>query len=97
MLGKDPQCILEMTRLAVKNPAGRVAVIPGVALTSEEPWKKCQLPPWALSKIVPEFLRFGAGGIAIFSYQSLFSPRYTGLGYLDEVRRLFSKPDVTVR
>ena len=91
MLGKDSKWIVEMTRLAVKNAAGRTAIIPGIALSIEEPWKKCQMPPGELGRIIPKLLDAGAAGVAIFSYQSLFSPRYSSSDYLEEVRRAFSR------
>jgi uncharacterized lipoprotein YddW (UPF0748 family) len=92
MLCRNPEWIVEMTRLAVRNAGGKTAIIPGVALTIEEPWKACSLAPGELTKVIPAILRAGAAGVAIFSYQSLFSPRYSHLGYADEVRRLFGKP-----
>jgi hypothetical protein len=91
MLGKDSEWIVEMTRLAVKNAAGKTAIIPGIALSIEEPWKKCRMPPGELGRIIPKLLDAGAAGVAIFSYQSLFSPPYSGSGYLEEVRRVFSR------
>ncbi len=92
MLCRNPEWIVEMTRLAVRNAGGRTAIVPGVALTIEEPWKACRLAPGDLTKIAPAILQAGAAGIAIFSYQSLFSPRHSHLGYAEEVRRLFGTP-----
>ena len=92
MLCKNPEWIVEMTRLAIRNSGGRTAVVPGVALTIEEPWKACRLAPGEISKIVPAMLKAGAAGVAIFNYQSLFSPRYSQFGYADEIRQLFGKP-----
>jgi hypothetical protein len=92
MLCKSPEWIVEMARLAIRNADGRTAVVPGVALTIEEPWKACRLASGELTKIVPAMFRAGAAGVAIFNYQSLFSPRYSHLGYAEEVRRLFGKP-----
>jgi len=92
MLCRDSEWIVEMTRLAMRNAGGRTAIVPGVALTIEEPWKACRIAPGELTKIVPAIFQAGAAGIAIFSYQSLFSSRYSHLGYAEEVRRLFSRP-----
>ncbi len=92
MLCRSPEWIVEMTRLAIRNAGGRTAVIPGVALTIEEPWKACRIAPGELTKIVPAMFKAGAAGVAIFNYQSLFSPRYSQFGYADEVRQLFRKP-----
>lgn len=92
MLGQNSDWIVEMTRLAVKNAGGKTAIVPGIALTIEEPWKACQMPRADLARIVPQVLKAGAAGVAIFSYQSLFSPRYSKLGYLEEVRALFATP-----
>jgi hypothetical protein len=78
-----------MTQLAVKNAGGKTAIVPGIALTIEEPWKACQMPRGYLTRIVPQVLKAGAAGVAIFNYQSLFSSRYSKLGYLEEVRVLF--------
>lgn len=92
MLCRNPEWIVEMTRLAIRNADGRTAVVPGVALTIEEPWKACRIAPGELTKIVPAMIEAGAAGVAIFNYQSLFSPRYSQYGYADEVRQLFRKP-----
>ncbi len=89
MLGQNSDWIVEMTRLAVRNAVGKAAIVPGIALTIEEPWKACQMPRGDLTRIVPQLLKAGAAGVAIFNYRSLFSPRYSGLGYLAEVRALF--------
>ena len=91
MLCRSPEWIIQMTRLAVRNAGGRTAIVPGVALTIEEPWKACRLAPGELTRIVPSIFQAGAAGVAIFNYQSLFSPRYSHLGYAEEVRRLFEK------
>ncbi len=90
MLGQNSDWIVEMTRLAVKNAGGKTAIVPGIALTIEEPWKACRMPQGDLTRIVPQLLEAGAAGVAIFNYQSLFSPRYSKLGYLDELRALFA-------
>ena len=92
MLCRNSEWIVEMTRTAVRNAGGRTAIVPGIALTIEEPWKACRIAPGELAGIVPAVFRAGAAGIAIFNYQSLFSPRYSHLGYAEEVRRLFAKP-----
>ncbi len=92
MLGQNSDWIVEMTRLAVKNSGGKTAIVPGIALTIEEPWKACQMPPGDLARIVPQILKAGAAGVAIFNYQSLFSPKYSRLGYLEELRALFPAP-----
>ncbi len=84
--------ILMLLLLATPAAAGRKVVIPGVALTIEEPWKACWIAPGELTKIVPAMSKAGAAGIAIFNYQSLFSPRCSQFGYTDEVRQLFRKP-----
>jgi hypothetical protein len=65
------------------------AIVPGIALTIEEPWKACQMRRGDLTRIVPELLKAGAAGVAIFNFQSLFSANYANLGYLEEVRALF--------
>jgi hypothetical protein len=90
MLGQNSDWIVEMTRLAVKNAGGKTAIVPGIALTIEEPWKACRMPRGDLARIVPQVLKAGAAGVAIFSYQSLFSPKYSALGYLKEVRAVFA-------
>ncbi len=90
MLGQNSDWIVEMTRLAVKNAGGKTAIVPGIALTIEEPWKACQMARGDLTRIIPQVLKAGAAGVAIFSYQSLFSPRYSKLGYLEEVRAVFA-------
>jgi hypothetical protein len=92
MLGQSSDWIVEMTRLAIKNTGGKTAIVPGLALTIEEPWKACQMPRGDLTRIVPQILKAGAAGVAIFNYQSLFSPRYAKLGYLVELRALFPPP-----
>ncbi len=89
MLREPGDWIVETTRLAVRNAAGRTRVVPGLALTIEEPWKKCQMPPEELAHVLNGLDHSGAAGVAVFSYQSLFAPNYRQLGYLDVVRRYF--------
>jgi hypothetical protein len=50
------------------------------------------MAPGEVTRIVPAMLQAGATGIAIFGYQSLFSPRYSHLEYAEEVRGLIAKP-----
>ncbi len=84
--------ILMLLLLATPAAAGRKVVIPGVALTIEEPWKACWIARGALTKIVPAMFKAGAAGIAIFNSQSLFSLRYSQFRCADEVRQSFRKP-----
>ncbi len=87
MLLENGGWILDMTRLAVRNAAGRTEVVPGVALTVEEEWKKCHMPPEDLDRVLAGLKETGAAGSALFSYGSLFAEKYAALGYLDVVRR----------
>ncbi len=43
--------ILMLLLLATPGAAGRKVVIPGVALTIEEPWKACWIAPGELSDV----------------------------------------------
>jgi uncharacterized lipoprotein YddW (UPF0748 family) len=89
MLRRDAQWIADMTRLAVGNASGKTRIVAGVALTIEEEWKTCHIPANELPGIVEGIREAGAGGIALFSYVSLFDPKYAHLGYLEQVRRIF--------
>ncbi len=45
-----------------------------------------------LANIIKGTRGAGAAGIALFSYMSLFDPKYRGLGYLEALRPLFEGP-----
>ena len=91
MLRQTPTWIVDMTRLAVGNAAGKTRIVPGIALTIEEPWKQCHISSQDLVTIVQGVRAAGASGIALFSYASLFDPKYRFLGYAEALRPLFQQ------
>ncbi len=91
MLRQDSAWIERMTRIAVKNAAGRSRIVVGVALMIEEEWKACRMPAGELAGIVEGIRAAGAEGVARFSYASLFDAKYAHLGYREEVKRIFHR------
>lgn len=74
--------VADMTRLAVKNAAGKTKIIPGLIL-----WPG--LEPGDMTRIYPQVLAAGGGGMVLYSYSNLFG-RQANAAYLDEIRRLFA-------
>ncbi len=86
MFDRDGDWIVDMTRLAIKNAAGKTKIIPGVALSVGH----LHLAPGDIARVVPKLRAAGAAGVVFFDYRSIFDPRNARLGYLDELQRVFS-------